>query len=64
MPQENLQLATWVSTQRQEAKLMREGRSTRLSEKKIEKLNEIGFVWVARKSSDHHHVAVACSRID
>ena len=28
---------------------MREGRSTRLSEKKIEILNSIGFVWVARK---------------
>ena len=30
---------------------MREGRSTRLSKKRIENLNTIGFVWVARKLS-------------
>jgi Helicase associated domain len=51
--QENIKLANWVSTQRQEAKLMREGRSTRLSEKKIDKLNAIGFVWVARECFRH-----------
>jgi hypothetical protein len=64
LEQENIKLANWVSTQRQEAKLMREGRSTRLSEKKIEKLNAIEFVWVARECCHHMNSEVYLSCVD
>lgn len=47
--QDNVQLSNWVSTQRQEYKLLREGRSSRLNSEKIKKLEEIGFVWEAQR---------------
>jgi hypothetical protein len=46
-PQRNVKLANWVSTQRQEAKLFREGRSSRLDATKMSSLDKIGFVWKA-----------------
>ena len=55
---ENPQLANWVSTQRQEWKLFKDNRQTRLNEEKASLLNDIGFVWEAqcgdrkRKSCD------------
>ena len=45
--QRNVKLANWVSTQRQEAKLFREGRSSRLDATKMSCLDKIGFVWKA-----------------
>lgn len=46
---DNVQLSNWVSTQRQEFKLMKEGRSSRLNKRKIELLEEVGFVWEAQR---------------
>jgi len=43
----NIKLANWVSTQRQEAKLFREGRSSRLDASKVAALDNIGFIWKA-----------------
>ena len=44
--QENTQLANWVSTQRQEYKLRREGKKNWMTTEKIEALTSIGFLWV------------------
>jgi len=45
----NVKLANWVSTQRQEYKLLREGRSSRLTEDRIKMLQDIDFVWEAQR---------------
>uniref|UniRef100_A0A7S1VGB4 Helicase-associated domain-containing protein n=1 Tax=Grammatophora oceanica TaxID=210454 RepID=A0A7S1VGB4_9STRA len=47
--EKNVKLANWVSTQRQEAKLGREGRSSRLNQERIDMLNSVGFVWEAQR---------------
>ncbi|CAB9505504.1 helicase [Seminavis robusta] len=47
--EDNPRLATWVSTQRQEYKLLKQGRSSRLTEAKIKKLESVGFVWEAQR---------------
>lgn len=41
----NAQLATWVSTQRNEYKLWKLGRQSRLDDSKVQRLDELGFVW-------------------
>ena len=46
---DNVQLSNWVSTQRQEYKLRKDGRSSRLTAEKIKKLEDIGFVWEAQR---------------
>lgn len=46
---ENPQLSSWVSTQRQEMKLLKEGRPTRLTEERIHLLNDGGFVWESQR---------------
>uniref|UniRef100_A0A7S1ZFL4 Helicase-associated domain-containing protein n=1 Tax=Trieres chinensis TaxID=1514140 RepID=A0A7S1ZFL4_TRICV len=46
---ENPQLSSWVSTQRQEMKLLRDGRPTRLTEERIRLLNKAGFVWESQR---------------
>uniref|UniRef100_A0A6U6FJ73 Helicase-associated domain-containing protein n=1 Tax=Odontella aurita TaxID=265563 RepID=A0A6U6FJ73_9STRA len=45
----NKQLSNWVSTQRQEMKLMKQGRPSRLTEERTLRLNDIGFVWEAQR---------------
>mmetsp|Transcript_28109 Transcript_28109/g.39740 ORF Transcript_28109/g.39740 Transcript_28109/m.39740 type:complete len:633 (+) Transcript_28109:60-1958(+) len=47
--QENLKLANWVSTQRQEYKLLKQGRSSRLNPERVKALDSIGFVWAAQR---------------
>ncbi|CAB9496724.1 helicase [Seminavis robusta] len=42
---ENVQLANWVSKQRQEYKNLLRGRTTRLDENRIRLLNSVGFAW-------------------
>ena len=42
---ENSQLAKWVSTQRQEYKLMRDGKKHRMSTEKMKALTSLGFLW-------------------
>ena len=41
----NQQLAHWVANQRRQFMLYNEGNSTSLSEKRVQALNELGFVW-------------------
>ena len=48
-PQENVSLANWVSTQRQEYKLLQKGRSNRLTPERMRLLNEVGFIWEAQR---------------
>lgn len=45
----NIQLSNWVSTQRQEYKLMKDGRPTRLTKERIQLLENAGFVWEAQR---------------
>ncbi len=45
--EENVQLANWVSTQRQEWRSEKAGRSSRLTLEKIKMLDDIGFTWRA-----------------
>eukprot|EP00566_Odontella_aurita_P010264 CAMPEP_0113580570 /NCGR_PEP_ID=MMETSP0015_2-20120614/30763_1 /TAXON_ID=2838 /ORGANISM="Odontella" /LENGTH=422 /DNA_ID=CAMNT_0000484807 /DNA_START=250 /DNA_END=1518 /DNA_ORIENTATION=- /assembly_acc=CAM_ASM_000160 len=45
----NPQLSNWVSTQRQEMKLLRDGRPTRLTAERIHLLNNVHFVWEAQR---------------
>jgi len=47
--EDNVKLANWVSTQRQEAKLRRQGRPSRLTQERIDMLDDIGFVWEAQR---------------
>lgn len=46
---ENPQLSSWVSTQRQEMKLLKEGKPTRLTEDRIRLLDDGGFVWESQR---------------
>lgn len=43
---------TWVHTQRRQYKLLSDGKKSGMTQKKIDSLNEIGFVWVARHLGD------------
>ena len=49
MCQENTKLSNWVSTQRQEYKLIQSGRQSRLSDDKIALLDDINFIWEAQR---------------
>lgn len=42
---ENPQLGTWVSNQRKQYRLLREGKSSPMTDERVKKLDEIGFVW-------------------
>ena len=44
---------TWVHTQRRQYKLLSDGKKSSMTQKKIDSLNEIGFVWVARHLDDN-----------
>ncbi|GKY92765.1 hypothetical protein MPSEU_000246300 [Mayamaea pseudoterrestris] len=46
---ENVSLANWISTQRQEYKLKLKGRSNRLTEERMQMLNDVGFIWEAQR---------------
>ncbi|KAL7478633.1 hypothetical protein ACHAW6_004388 [Cyclotella cf. meneghiniana] len=50
--QVNPQLGTWVHTQRRQYKLMQEGKKSSMTQDKIDALNAVGFVWVARSSEN------------
>mmetsp|Transcript_2171 Transcript_2171/g.3991 ORF Transcript_2171/g.3991 Transcript_2171/m.3991 type:complete len:934 (-) Transcript_2171:103-2904(-) len=49
----NPSLGTWVNTQRRHYKLLQDGRRSCLTEDRLKKLNEIGFVWSTQSSSAH-----------
>jgi hypothetical protein len=46
--QANPQLGTWVHTQRRQYKLLSDGKKSSMNQQKIDSLNAVGFVWVAR----------------
>ena len=39
------ELAIWVNIQRREYRLLQEGRHSQLTDERVQKLNDIGFVW-------------------
>jgi Helicase associated domain len=47
---ENPQLATWVKCQRRQYKLLKDGKTSNMSLGRIEKLEELGFIWEMRKN--------------
>lgn len=49
--EENVPLSNWVSKQRQEYKLLQKGKASRLTQERINKLDEIGFVWEAKRGA-------------
>ncbi|CAB9508531.1 helicase [Seminavis robusta] len=48
---ENVQLSNWVSKQRHDFKLLQRGTSSRLTQKRMELLNNINFVWEVERGS-------------
>eukprot|EP00980_Cylindrotheca_fusiformis_P023459 scaffold10493_cov93-Cylindrotheca_fusiformis.AAC.1 len=46
---QNLKLSTWVKCQRRQYKLYQQGKPSNMTEDRIEKLNDLGFVWSLRK---------------
>jgi len=46
---DNVQLSNWVSTQRQEYKLMKDGKPSRLTPERIQLLNAVDFIWEAQR---------------
>jgi hypothetical protein len=56
-----VQLSNWVSTQRQEYKLYRKGRRSRLTHERLEQLQKIDFVWEAQRGGPRkkHRATVA-----
>lgn len=53
---DNPQLGNWVSTQRQEMRVLKLGRNTRLDEGRIAKLKGIGFLWEAPRGGNRKRV--------
>lgn len=53
VPNRNFQLGNWVSTQRRHYKALKSGKKTPLSQARIQKLEQIGFVWEATKDPRH-----------
>jgi len=49
----NKQLKLWVDTQRKEYRLFKEGKKSRMTKKRIEKLDGIGFKWKVDLSGAH-----------
>ena len=45
------QLATWVDTQRRQYRLLQKGKHSYLTDERIDKLNQIGFVWDAQEAA-------------
>ena len=53
---EDVQLANWVSTQRQEYQNLLKGRTTRLDERRMRMLNGIGFAWQLQRGGRKRHL--------
>mmetsp|Transcript_486 Transcript_486/g.1154 ORF Transcript_486/g.1154 Transcript_486/m.1154 type:complete len:324 (+) Transcript_486:112-1083(+) len=49
--EQNKQLGMWVRTQKQQYKLLQEGKANHLSNARIELLNQLGFEWTGKKRS-------------
>ena len=49
----DFRLGSWVAVQRKEYKALVEGRPTKMTHERIQKLESVGFEWVARRGNDH-----------
>ena len=48
-----ISLGSWVAVQRKEFKLFMEGKPSRITQERIQRLESVGFEWVARRGHDH-----------
>ena len=44
-----LSLGSWVAVQRKEYKLLMEGKPSKLTNERVQRLQDAGFEWVARR---------------
>lgn len=56
--EDNVQLANWTSTQRQEYKNLLKGKASRLNKQRIKLLESIGFVWELQRGGRRRRVTV------
>jgi Helicase associated domain len=56
--EDNVQLANWTSTQRQEYKNLLKGKPSRLSDQRIKLLNGIGFAWELQRGGRKRRVTI------
>lgn len=57
--EENVKLANWVSTQRQEYKNIRKGRTSQLNDQRIQLLTDIGFAWEVQRGGRRRKLSPA-----
>ena len=48
----DFRLGSWVAVQRKEYKLLQEGKNSRLTQERLDKLEEVGFEWAPRRGQD------------
>lgn len=56
--EDDIQLANWVSTQRQEYQNMLRGKNSRLDKKRMERLNATGFSWALQRGGRRKHLHI------
>lgn len=56
--EDDIQLANWVSTQRQEYQNMLRGKKSRLDKKRMERLNATGFSWALQRGGRRKHLHI------
>ena len=52
----DFRLGSWVSVQRKEHKLLMEGKPSKLTQERIDRLESVGFEWVARRGQEEPSV--------
>ncbi|CAB9502456.1 helicase [Seminavis robusta] len=57
--EQNVQLANWVSTQRQEYKNLIKGKTSRLNDNRVSLLNSLGFAWELQRGGRRRRLTVA-----
>lgn len=57
-----MKLANWISTQRQEYKNLKNGRSSQLNEQRVRLLNDIGFAWEVQRGGRRRQLKPAASK--
>ena len=61
---ENVKLANWTSTQRQEYKNKMKGKRSRLDDRRIQMLNDIGFSWELQRGGKKRRLLTSAERED
>lgn len=56
--EQNVQLANWVSTQRQEYKNLIRNKTSRLNDKRVQMLESLGFAWELQRGGRRRRLAV------